>query len=259
MTNRPLLTSLTAGAALALAAATPAQAQSAAKPAAEPTVAAPVAAADPLVTAFALLETGSIADAIEQLYGIKTYMSHQMRPVQQEKMAGRAVTVFFKKEENKDGSAAIGGMINVLDTAPAGSVFVLGMEDGLDYGAIGGMMTTTMKSRGLAGAISGGGLRDLGQIRKLGFPVWGASIVPSTTVGHYRFAGSNIPVSVGGVTVNAGDIIVADADGIVVVPADKAAAILPKAQENDFVEHATLPYIEKYKSLKKAVDTFGRI
>jgi regulator of RNase E activity RraA len=222
-------------------------------------VAPPVRSADPLVDAFALLETGSIADAIEQLYGIKTYMSHEMRPVQAEKMAGRAVTVFFRKEENKDGSAGIGGMIQVLDTAPAGSIFVLGIEDGLDYGAIGGMMSTTMKVRGLAGAISGGGLRDLGQIRKLGLPVWGASIVPSTTVNHYRFAGAGIPVTVGGTRVEQGDIIVADADGIVVVPAAKAAEVLPRAQENDFVEHATLPYIEKYKSLKQAVDTFGRL
>jgi regulator of RNase E activity RraA len=69
----------------------------------------------------------------------------------------------------------------------------------------------------------------------------------------------NIPVEVAGVKVNPGDMIVADEDGVVVVPKDKAAAVLKKAQELDDTEHKMYPFVEKFKSVKEAVEKFGRI
>jgi regulator of RNase E activity RraA len=84
-------------------------------------------------------------------------------------------------------------------------------------------------------------------------------VVPSTTVNHFRFAGANIPVTIGGVRIEAGDIIVADMDGVVVVPKDKAAPVLAKARELDNVEHAMYPFIERFRSLKAAVAQYGRL
>jgi regulator of RNase E activity RraA len=69
----------------------------------------------------------------------------------------------------------------------------------------------------------------------------------------------NIPVTCAGVKLNPNDIISADEDGVVVIPRDKAAEILKKAQELDFTEHSTYPFIERFKSLKEAVSKFGRI
>ena len=71
--------------------------------------------------------------------------------------------------------------------------------------------------------------------------------------------GINIPVTCAGVQVNPKDIITADEDGVVVVPREKAEEILKKAQELDFAEHSTYPFIERFKSLKEAVAKFGRI
>jgi 4-hydroxy-4-methyl-2-oxoglutarate aldolase len=116
-----------------------------------------------------------------------------------------------------------------------------------------------MKFRGFAGAIIDGGLRDTPQLRKIQFPVFSRSIVPSTSVNHYRFAGVNVPVRCAGVRVAAGDIIVADEDGVTVVPKARAAAVLKKAQELDDTEHRMLPFIEKFRSIKEAVAKFGRI
>jgi regulator of RNase E activity RraA len=59
--------------------------------------------------------------------------------------------------------------------------------------------------------------------------------------------------------VAANDIIVADLDGVAVVPRAKAAMVLRKAQELDNTEHNMIPYIEKFRSIKEAVDKFGRI
>jgi len=79
-------------------------------------------------------------------------------------------------------------------------------------------MATAMKYRGLTGAVIDGSLRDTPQIRKLQFPVFSRGIVPSTTINHYRFGGGNIPVTCAGARVNPNDIIVADEDGVAVVP-----------------------------------------
>jgi len=214
---------------------------------------------DPLMQGFREVEVASVADAMEQLYGQRAYMSHEMRPLATAKFAGPAVTVMLKKEEHKEGSAASAGMLDAIDTASAGSVYVMVLEDGADYAGAGALMVTAMKYRGLAGAIIDGGVRDTPQIRRLQFPVFSRGVVPSTTINHYRFAGVNVPVTCAGVKVNAGDIMVADEDGVAVVPRARAADVLKKAQELDNTEHSMLPFIEKFRSIKEAVAKFGRI
>ncbi|MBV9268377.1 MAG: RraA family protein [Acidobacteriaceae bacterium] len=212
-----------------------------------------------LIDGFAHVEAASVADAMEQLYGTKAYMFHDMRPLAAAKFAGPAVTVLLKKEEHHDGTKALQGMLDTIDEAAPGSVYVMVVEDGLNYAGIGGLMSTAMKYRGLAGAIVDGGVRDTPQISKLQFPVFSRGIVPSTTVNHYRFAGRNVAVNCAGVEVRPADIIVADMDGVAVVPREKAAEVLAKAQQLDFTEHSMFPFIEKYKSIREAVAKFGRL
>ena len=216
-------------------------------------------AADPIVEGLRLVEVASVADAAEQLYGQRIYMSHDMRPLFTAKFAGPAVTVLLKKEEHHEGSAASQGMLDAIDAAPPGSVYVIVLEDGLDIAGIGGLMSTAMKYRGLAGAIVDGSVRDLPQIKRLQFPVFSRGVAPSTSINHYRFAGANIPVTCAGARVVANDIIVADEDGVAVVPRAHAAEILKKAQELDNTEHSMVPFIEKFHSIKEAVAKFGRI
>ncbi len=216
-------------------------------------------AGDPLVEGFRLVESASVADAMEQLYGQRAHMSHEMRPLITTKFAGPAVTVLMKKEEHKDGPPASSGMLDAIDNGPAGSVYVLVMPDGADYAGLGGLMVTAMKYRGFAGAVVDAGIRDTPQIKRLQFPVFSRGVVPSTSINHYRFAGVNVPVTCAGMRVNPNDIIVADEDGVVVVPREKAAEVLKKAQQLDDTEHTMMPFIEKFKSIKAAVEKFGRI
>jgi 4-hydroxy-4-methyl-2-oxoglutarate aldolase len=216
-------------------------------------------AADSMIDGYRLVEVASVADAMEQLYGQRAYMSHEMRPVFTTKFAGPAVTVLMKKAEHKEGPPASQGMLDAIDAAPPGSVYVMVLPDGSDIAGIGGLMATTMKFRGLAGAVIDASVRDTPQIKRIQFPVFSRGIVPSTSVNHFRFAGVNVPVTCAGARVNPGDIIAADEDGVVAVPRDRAAAVLKKAQELDDTEHRMYPFIEKFKSIKEAVAKFGRI
>jgi 4-hydroxy-4-methyl-2-oxoglutarate aldolase len=104
-------------------------------------------AGDPLMQGFREVEVASVADAMEQLYGQRAYMSHEMRPLSAAKFAGPAVTVLLKKEEHKEGSAASAGMLDAIDAANPGAVYVMVLEDGADYAGIGGLMATAMKYR----------------------------------------------------------------------------------------------------------------
>src|ERR1044071_4829242 len=108
-------------------------------------------------------------------------------------------------------------------------------------------MGTPLPARTFSGAVIDGGVRDVAYLQKISFPVFALGIVPSTSVSHYRFAGANIPLVCDGVPVSAGDVVVADADGVVVVPRAKAAEVLVAAQEMDFKEHSMYAYIEKLK------------
>jgi len=214
---------------------------------------------DPLIEGFRTVEVASVSDAMEQLYGQRNYMSHDMRPLATTKFAGPAVTVLLKKEEHKEGSKASEGMLDAIDNAKPGSVYVMVVEDGADYAGIGALMATAMKYRGMAGAVVDGSVRDTPQIHRLQFPVFSRGVAPSTTINHYRVAGVNVPVTCAGARVSAGDMVVADEDGVAVVPRAKAEEVLKKAQALDDTEHSMLPFIEKFKSIKEAVAKFGRI
>ena len=172
--------------------------------------------------------------------------------------AGVALTVQLKKEENHDPDA-LQGMLTAIDQGGPNSVYVMVVENGVDIAGMGGLMGTAMAARNFSGAVIDGGVRDVAYLQKIGFPVFALGVVPSTSVSHYRFAGTNVPVVCDGVAVNAGDFIVADADGVVVVPRAQAAEVLAVAQDLDFKEHSMYGYIEKLKSIEEAVKKFGRL
>lgn len=211
-----------------------------------------------MLEAYRHVEAASVSDAEEQLLHEKHFMSHTMQPIFPTKFAGTALTVLLKKEENKDANA-LSGMLSAIDSGGPGSVYVMKVEDGADIAGMGGLMGTAMFARGFAGAVIDGGVRDLPQLKKIGFPVYSTGPVPSTSVAHYRFAGMNLPVEIGGTSVAANDIIVADQDGVVVVPRLRAAEVLILAQKLDNSEHSMYPYIERFHSIVEAVKQFGRI
>jgi regulator of RNase E activity RraA len=211
-----------------------------------------------LLDGFRHVEAASVSDAIEQISGKKMYMSHLMRPIFPAKFAGFALTVALKKEANEDPNA-LQGMLAAIDSGSGDSVYVMSVEEGIDIAGMGGLMGTAMRARNFSGAVIDGGVRDVTYLNKIGFPVYALGIVPSTSVHHYRFAGANVPVHCDGVEVKAGDIIVADADGVVVVPRAAAAEVLAAAEKMDFNEHSMYAYIEKLKSITEAVKKFGRL
>jgi regulator of RNase E activity RraA len=212
-----------------------------------------------LIAQFRRVEVASVSDALEQITGKRLYMSHRMQPIFSAKFAGFARTVQLKKDEGNKDPQALTGMLEAIDQGSTDSVYVMVVEDGEDIAGMGGLMGTAMAARGYAGAVIDGGVRDVAYLRKIGFPVFATGIVPSTSVHHYRFGGAQIPVICNGVPVNPGDIVVADSDGVAVVPKAQAQAVLNLAQQMDFKEHSMYAVIEQLKSIVQAVKQFGRL
>jgi regulator of RNase E activity RraA len=211
-----------------------------------------------MIAGYRHVEVSSVSDAIEQLAGQRMYMSHHMQPIFNTKFAGYAVTVKLVKEENHDPNA-LTPMLAAIDHGAKDSVYVMTIQDGADIAGMGGLMGTAMSARDFAGAIIDGGVRDVNYLRKIGFPVYATGINPATSAGHYRAVGSSVPVICDGVKVNAGDIVAADGDGVVVVPREIAPKILVLAQQLDFKEHSMYAFIENTKSIEEAVKKFGRL
>jgi regulator of RNase E activity RraA len=212
-----------------------------------------------LVAQFRHVEVASVSDALEQLTHKRMYMSHRMQPIFTSKFAGYARTVHLKKDEGTNDPEALSGMLEAIDQGSTDSVYVMVVEDGEDIAGMGGLMGTAMAARGYAGAVIDGGVRDVAYLRKIAFPVFATGIVPSTSVHHYRFAGAQIPLVCNGVPVNPGDIVVADSDGVAVVPKAQAQAVLTLAQQMDYKEHSMYALIEQWKSIVQAVKKVGRL
>ena len=123
---------------------------------------------------------------------------------------------------------------------------------------MGNLMGTTAKVRGLAGAIIDGAVRDITELRRLQFPVWSRRVSPATSVGRMISVDKQIPVKCGEIMVSPGDYIVADADGVVVVPANAAESVVELLKRYDDKESKMIPIIEKEKSMLKALEQYNR-
>lgn len=219
------------------------------------------AAADPLIAGFAKSTVASVADAVDQIIGKRGYLSHDMRPYVAGAFVGRAATALVKAAapDKATPALAVKHSVEMIDASRPGDVGVIVMEGSLDVAAIGGLMGTAAKSRGMAGMVLDGAVRDVKELRDLQLPVYARSVSPGTAVSRYASVSQQVPVQAGGITIAPGDIIVAGEDGVVVVPKDRAADVLKRAQEIDERETKMVPFIKQYKSLQKAIEVFNRI
>ena len=167
---------------------------------------------------FAAVPTTTLAD----LLGREQVMDGGIRPLWDgASLAGPAFTVRVPAGDNLMVHAAI-------HRAPAGSVVVVEAGD-MDFALAGGNVCAVAQRNGIAGFVLDGVIRDLGEIRALGFPVFARGVIPIPGAKEV-VAPLEEPVRCGGVTVSAGDVVVADEEGVVVVPAARADEVLAAAQ-----------------------------
>ncbi|HUB38838.1 MAG TPA: RraA family protein [Streptosporangiaceae bacterium] len=173
----------------------------------------------PEVTSFAEIPPPTLADIL----GRDQVMDIGIRPLWSPvpRVAGPTFTVRCPPGDNLMLHAAI-------YRAEPGSVIVANTGD-VDHAAAGGNVCAIAQRRGIAAFVLDGVIRDLAEIRELGFPAFARGVIP-VPGGKSAVAPLNQEVRCGGVAVNAGDIVVADEEGIVVVPRARQEEVLRQAQ-----------------------------
>ena len=121
--------------------------------------------------------------------------------------------------------------------APVGSIIVA-QSNTVDYSVIGGNVAKIAQTRGITGFIIDGTVRDIGEIKELKMPMFGRGVLPMPG-GKKNAVPVNVPIIAGGISVNPDDIIVADEEGVVVIPKDKAEEIYKQTKANVEKEKAT--------------------
>ena len=158
------------------------------------------------------------------------------------RFAGPALTVELRPGDNLMIHAA-------LAVAKPGDVIVVDGKGDLSSALMGEIMSQQAVALGVAAVVIDGAVRDSEAIRELGFPMFAAGLNPNGPT--KSVAGRlNHPISIGGVTVKPGDLVVGDADGVTVIEREKAAAMLPLAAEKVAAETRRIADIRSRKALR---------
>jgi 4-hydroxy-4-methyl-2-oxoglutarate aldolase len=196
-----------------------------------------------VVDALGQIGTASVHEAI----GRVGYVGPHLRPIQQDvRIGGSAVTVLSHPGDNLMIHAAVevcqpGDILVVVNTAPS------------THGMFGDLLATSLMVRGVRGLVIDAGVRDTSDLRAMGFPVWSQYVSCQGTVKNTP-GSVNVPVVLGGLVVNPGDVICADDDGVVVVPRLDAPWALEQGQNRIAKEAGTR---DKLAAGELGVDFYG--
>jgi len=203
-----------------------------------------------LARRFSSVYTGALTDVLDRHGHLQQTLPPELAPLLPgSRLAGPAYPVLGRPHPGHDYDASIRLVLEMLGSVPLGSVAVYQTNDRASA-HFGELSATSLASRGCAGAVIDGGTRDAEYILREDFPVFSRYVTPQDCVPRWEvLAHGDVTIVVGGVLVSAGDWIVGDRDGVVVVPAGLVEEVLREAEAKvatedeirDLVRSGTLP------------------
>lgn len=177
------------------------------------------------------LDCCAVSDAMDKL-GLKGSVSGLEQRASTRRIAGRIVT--YKLVAKDDAPKTSGPPRHLgttaIEAAQPGDIIVVEQRAGIDAGSWGGILSLGAKVRGVAGVIADGPVRDIDEARAYDFPVYCRSLTARTARGRVAEAFTNEPITLGDVTACPGDYAIADASGVVIIPAAEIERLLGAAE-----------------------------
>lgn len=211
-----------------------------------------------IIEGFRTVAIASVADALDKVTGRRGYLHYDIKNrINQKRMVGPALTTLHAPTHE---FLPPQHALDLIEEGAPGSVLCIGLHGDTDIALWGGIMSAGAFARGHVGALLEGGVRDVQEIRRdYDLPVFARHVSPGTSLGRTATIGANLPVSIGGIVIHPGDLIVGDEDGVCVVRPEHAADVLKMAREIDAREAEQARLIVAEKSLKRGLEKYGRI
>lgn len=204
------------------------------------------------------VRSAMISDSLDAVGVRNNAMDIRVRALRPHMRAvGLAATVEFVPDSQYDLKDPYGDGIDFLDTLQEGEIAVLSTGGDCLSAFWGELFSAAAKGRGATGVVTDGPLRDTQQVVELDFPAFGQGSRTYDYKGRMRIEAIRIPVICGGVQVNPGDGVIADSDGIVVVPAEHLAKVSELANARAATEKTVLQDLLSGKSVREVWNAYG--
>jgi regulator of RNase E activity RraA len=207
------------------------------------------------------LYVAAVSDILDDLGYRQQAMHQRLRPLLPDitkcGFVGRARTFRWMETDYVRDEDPYGLEIDVMDSLRAGDVVVHSTDHGGTNAPWGELMSTVAKRNGAVGCVCDSQIRDCVKIIAMGFPVYYTGIRPLDSKGRGMVVAYDVPVRCGDVLVRPGELIVADYDGVVVVPPEVEKDVLLKAQEKMGKENLSRKELCEGKSLRDVYNKYG--